>query len=77
MFLGFVMSRRQGIRMEPSKTKVLKEWSVPTSITEVRSFMGLASFYRKYIRNRFLSITDCLKNKTFHGLTKLNWGFSF
>lgn len=43
-FFGFIIGER-GLKMNPDKIKALQIWLVPTSITELWSFMGLASFY--------------------------------
>jgi len=47
-FLGHVLSE-EGISMDPAKVKEVLDWKVPTSVHEVRSFLGLAGYYRQFI----------------------------
>ena len=50
VFLGFVVSAT-GIQVDEEKIKAIQEWPTPTSIGNVRSFHGLASFYRRFVQN--------------------------
>ena len=50
MFLGFVVSSK-GVQVDEEKVKAIQEWPTPKSVTEVRSFHGLASFYRRYVKD--------------------------
>ncbi|CAI7891587.1 unnamed protein product [Closterium sp. NIES-54] len=59
-FLGHIILHNQ-LAMDPSKVKAIREWKEPTSIKEVQAFLGLANYYRKFIRH-FAAITSPLSN---------------
>ena len=48
LYLGHVVSR-EGVATDPEKIRVVKEWPTPTNAKEVQSFLGLASYYRRFI----------------------------
>jgi hypothetical protein len=54
-FLGHVVSSK-GIMVDPRKVKEVLDWKPPTTMSEVRSFLGLAGYYRRFIPN-FSKIT--------------------
>ena len=50
--------------MDPEKISVIKNWSVPTKIKELQSFLGLPNFYRKFIKDfakKQVSLNNLLK----------------
>ena len=55
VFLGFVLSS-QGIQVDEEKIRAIQEWPSPTNVSQVRSFHGLASFYRRFVKD-FSTIT--------------------
>ena len=61
-FLGHVVSN-DGVMVDPSKIEAVKNWVRPTNVTEVRSFVGLASYYRRFVKG-FSSVSSQLKNLT-------------
>ena len=50
VFLGFVVSAR-GIQVDEEKVRAIQDWPSPTSVSKVRSFHGLASFYRRFVKD--------------------------
>ena len=60
-FLGHVISGK-GISVDPKKVEVVVNWEVPTNVTEIRSFLGMASYYKRFMEE-FSQIA--------HPLTKL------
>ena len=48
-FLGHMISDK-GVATEPDKIKAIKDWSAPRNLHELRSFLGLASYYRKFVK---------------------------
>ncbi|GJW75226.1 putative reverse transcriptase domain-containing protein [Tanacetum coccineum] len=49
-FLGHVVNRN-GIHVDPSKIDAVKNWKAPKTPLEIRSFLGLAGYYRRFIVN--------------------------
>ena len=49
-FLGHVVSK-DGIQVDLRKIEAVIDWPRPTAVTEVRSFLGLASYYRRFVKD--------------------------
>ena len=68
-FLGHVVSGN-GIAMQPDKVQAVSDWPIPRNLHEVRSFLGLCSYYRRFVP-RFITVAAPLhalarKNVQFH-----------
>jgi hypothetical protein len=62
--LGYVISEK-GVATCTDKIKVVVEWPQPHNVKEVRSFLGLASYYRRFVMHYDIiakSLTELLKN---------------
>ncbi|GJW24283.1 putative nucleotidyltransferase, ribonuclease H [Tanacetum coccineum] len=70
-FLGHVINR-DGIHVDHSKVKAVKNWEAPRTPSEVRSFLGLAGYYRRFIEN-FSKIAKSLTILTQRSKT-FDWG---
>ena len=69
-FLGHVISG-EGIAVHPTKVQSVTEWLAPTSVSEIRSFLGLVGYYRRFIEN-FSKIAKPM-TKLFKKDTKFKW----
>lgn len=61
-YLGHIVSAN-GVEMDPDKIKALKTWPSPTNLKELRSFLGFAGYYRRFIKD-FSKIVKPLNNLT-------------
>ncbi|KAL5803527.1 hypothetical protein ACOSQ4_031832 [Xanthoceras sorbifolium] len=69
-FLGHIVSA-EGIKVDPKKIEAIVEWKPPRNITEVRSFLGLAGYYRRFVKG-FSSIASSL-TKLLHKNVRFEW----
>ena len=69
-YLGFIVTT-EGLEIDPDKTEPLRNWQFPTTVREVRGFLGFTGFYRRFVKD-YGRIA-----KPLHRLTKDNIPFQF
>ena len=70
-FLGHVVSG-EGLAVDPEKIRAVTEWKRPTTVTEIRSFLGLAGYYRRFVEG-FSQLARPL-TELLHKGVKFVWG---
>ena len=69
-FLGHVVSGN-GVAVDPAKVAVIQDWDRPKNVTNVRSFLGLAGYYRRFIKDFSMIVSPLTE------LTKKNQMFTW
>lgn len=70
-YLGFIITK-EGVSMDPAKVKSIVGWPAPKSVTDVRSFLGMVGYYRKFLMS-FADISAPLVELTKKGVP---WGWN-
>lgn len=67
-YLGYIISH-SGVATDPAKVQAVQKWPIPTTPTELRGFLGLAGYYRRFIKHFGIickPMFDALKKNNFH-----------
>ena len=74
-YLGYIINHH-GVHVDPAKIQVIRDWPALTTLTELRSFLGLANFYHRFMLG-FSHIAWALSQVTKGGgKSKFVWGMS-
>ena len=80
LFLNFVVSA-QGIKVYMLKVEEIQSWPIPANVSEVHSFHGLASFYRRFVKDFSIKVAPLnelvKKDISFHWGPKQQKAFDF
>ncbi|XP_028075293.1 uncharacterized protein LOC114277594 [Camellia sinensis] len=67
VFLGHIINK-EGVSVDPHRIEAIVNWPSPTNVREVRSFLGLARYYRRFVQD-FSKIATTLTQLTQKGAT--------
>lgn len=76
-YLGYIIDQN-GLRTDPEKVEAIINYPIPTSLKQIRRFVGMTSWYRRFIDNfseLTTPITELTKNKKFHWTDEANNAF--
>ena len=71
-YLGYVIDSR-GIHVDPKKLHILRDWTIPQKIHELRIFLGLVNFYQRFIRDFSHIVWPLNKLTKGNGKTVFKW----
>ena len=69
-YLGHIISK-EGISMDPENIEAIMNWHTPRNVTDIRSFMGLAGYYRRFIEG-FSKVAHAITSLQKKGI-KFEW----